>query len=115
VEGNECYPPGAQCGSSGLTAPTIVYPTGVDGRSVVGGYVYRGTAIPNLAGTYFYADFFSGWIRSFRLVGGVATDQRDWTDSLGPVNSTAGFGEDGHRELYVVSIVGTIYKLVPSS
>jgi hypothetical protein len=77
--------------------------------------VYRGSAVPNLGGTYFYADFFSDWIRSFRLVGGVATDMRDWTGTLGSVNSIAGFGEDGVGELYVVSIAGTVYKLVPSS
>lgn len=115
MEGNVCYPPGASCDSSGLTSPVVVYGTGVEGRSVVGGYVYRGSAVPNLAGTYFYADFFSNWIRSFRLVGGVATDMRDWTGTLGPVNSIAGFGEDGVGELYVVSIAGTVYKLVPSS
>lgn len=115
VEGNACYPPGAGCDASGLTSPAIVYPTGVDGRSVVGGYVYRGAAIPNLAGTYFYADFFSSWIRSFRLVGGVATDRRDWAGALGPVNSASGFGEDGDGELYVVSITGSIYKMVPNS
>jgi glucose/arabinose dehydrogenase len=115
TEGYACYPPGASCDSSGLTSPVVVYGTGVEGRSVVGGYVYRGSAVPNLGGTYFYADFFSDWIRSFRLVGGVATDMRDWTGTLGSVNSIAGFGEDGVGELYVVSIAGTVYKLVPSS
>jgi len=73
------------------------------------------TGAQRFTGTYFYADFYSDWIRSFRLVAGVATDQRDWTSSLGPVNSIAGFGEDGSGELYVISITGTIYKLVPGS
>jgi glucose/arabinose dehydrogenase len=115
VEGDTCFNPSVGCNKSGLTAPAIVYGTGVDGRSVVGGYVYRGTAVPNLAGTYFYADFFSDWIRSFRLVGGAATDKRDWTALLGPVNSVAGFGEDGSGELYVISISGTIHKIVPGA
>jgi len=92
-----------------------VYPNPVEGRSVIGGYVYRGAALSNLAGTYFYADFYSDWIRSFRMVGGVVTDQRDWTASIGAVNSVAGFGEDGSGELYVVSITGSIFKLVPGS
>ncbi|MFV1962505.1 MAG: sorbosone dehydrogenase family protein, partial [Acidimicrobiia bacterium] len=115
MEGNACFNPSSGCDSSGLTAPVVTYQTGVEGRSVIGGYVYRGSALANLTGTYFYADFYSDWIRSFRMVGGVATDQRDWTSSLGPVNSIAGFGEDGSGELYVISITGTIYKLVPGS
>lgn len=115
VEGNACFSPSSGCNTSGLKAPAVVYPNPADGRSVIGGYVYRGTAMPALQGTYFYADFYSNWIRSFRLVGGVATDQGDWTASLGSVNSIAGFGEDGFGELYVVSISGSIYKLVPGS
>jgi glucose/arabinose dehydrogenase len=115
MEGNACYDPPTGCNSSGLTAPAITYSTQEDGRSVIGGYVYRGTAIPNLGGTYFYADFFSDWIRSFRLIGGAVTDQRDWTSSIGSVNSVAGFGEDGSGELYVVSIAGSIYKIAPGS
>ena len=115
MEGNACFDPPVGCNPSGLTAPAITYSTHDEGRSVVGGYVYRGTAIPNLGGTYFYADFFSDWLRSFRLVGGVATDQRDWTSSIESVNSVAGFGEDGSGELYVVSISGSIYKIAPGS
>jgi glucose/arabinose dehydrogenase len=115
MEGNACFSPSVGCDPSGLTAPVVVYPTGGDGRSVVGGHVYRGSAIPNLAGTYFYADFFSDWIRSFRLVGGVATDQRDWTSLLGPVNSTVAFATDGMGEMYVISIAGTVHKMVPTS
>ena len=115
MEGNSCYSPSVGCDSSGLTSPVVVYPTGGDGRSVAGGHVYRGSAIPNLNGTYFYADFFSEWIRSFRLVGGVATDQRDWTSLLGPVNSTVAFAEDGMGEMYVISIAGSVHKMVPTS
>lgn len=115
MEGNACFDPPTGCSSSGLTAPAITYRTQVDGRSVIGGYVYRGSAIPNLGGTYFYADFFSDWIRSFRLVGGAVTDQRDWTGSVGSVNSVAGFGEDGSGELYVVSIAGSVFKIAPGS
>jgi len=115
MEGNACFSPSSGCDTSGLTPPVVVYGTGVDGRSVVGGYVYRGSAMPKLQGTYFYADFFSDWIRSFRLVGGVATDQRDWTTSFGTVSTIAGFGEDGSGELYVVSMTGSVYKIVPGS
>ncbi|MGB5730882.1 MAG: PQQ-dependent sugar dehydrogenase [Acidimicrobiia bacterium] len=115
MEGTACYSPSSGCNTSGLTPPVVVYPNPSEGRSVVGGYVYRGAAVPALQGTYFYADFFSGWIRSFRLVGGVATDRRDWSSSLGTVNSISGFGEDGAGELYVTSFNGTVYQLVPTS
>jgi glucose/arabinose dehydrogenase len=51
MEGTACY--GAStCDRSGLTLPVMDY-THADGCSITGGYVYRGTALPNLAGTYF--------------------------------------------------------------
>jgi glucose/arabinose dehydrogenase len=115
MEGNACYQPSTGCNTAGLTLPAVAYPNPAQGRSVVGGYVYRGTSMPALRGTYFYADFFSGWIRSFRLAGGVATHQRDWSSSLGTVNSISGFGEDAAGELYVTSFNGTVYQIVPAS
>jgi glucose/arabinose dehydrogenase len=114
VEGNACYNPSSGCNKSGLTAPLITYPNPGEGRSVVGGYVYRGSAIPTLQGTYFYADFFSNWVKSFRLAGSTATDKREWTSSFGSLNSISGFGQDGSGELYIVTISGTVYKIVPA-
>ena len=52
------------CSVAGLTLPVLEYGHG-EGCSVTGGLVYRGSAIPRLAGHYFYGDFCSGWIRSF--------------------------------------------------
>jgi hypothetical protein len=112
MEGPDCYSPSSGCDTNGLTAPVVFYRNPSDGKSVVGGYVYRGAAIPQLDGTYFYADFYSDWIRSFKLVGGVATEQRDWKSSFGSVNGIVGFGVDGAGELYVVSIGGTVYQIV---
>ena len=57
VEGNECYTSG--CNLSLYVAPVATY-THADGCAVIGGYVYRGSAIPALAGTYFYSDDCSG-------------------------------------------------------
>jgi hypothetical protein len=68
--------------------------------------------MPTLQGTYFYADFFSNWVRSFRLVGNTATEKRDWTSSFGSLNSISGFGQDGQGELYIVTISGSVYKIV---
>jgi glucose/arabinose dehydrogenase len=111
MEGNHCFG-GGSCNTAGLTLPLIEYPH-PDGISVTGGYVYRGTAMPALHGTYFYGDL-SGFIRSFRLVGNTATDPRDWTGVVGSVGALASFGEDGAGELYVVSLNGTVYKIVPA-
>jgi hypothetical protein len=81
------------------------------GCSITGGYVYRGTASPALAGRYFYADYCSGWIRSLTVVDGEATDLQDHSADIGSVSQLASFGEDAAGELYVVSLGGTVYRL----
>jgi hypothetical protein len=114
MEGRHCYSPSSGCDMTGLILPVAEYANPSVGRSVTGGYVYRGSAIAGLQGTYFYGDFTSGIIRSFRYQGGAATDERDWTSTLGPLVALASFGEDAAGELYLVSLAGTVYKLVPA-
>lgn len=108
MEGAHCFQ-APSCDQSGLVLPVLEY--GHDPEcSVTGGHVYRGTAIPELAGHYFYADLCAGWVRSFRLEDGDATDRRQWAlGDLGPVFS---FGVDDRGELYVLSGDGTVYRLV---
>jgi hypothetical protein len=53
-------------------------------------------------------------VKSFRLAGSTATDKREWTTSFGSLNSISGFGQDGSGELYIVTISGTVYKIVPA-
>jgi hypothetical protein len=106
MEGDECYGAGS-CNQAGLTLPVLAY-SHADGCSITGGYVYRGQSIPALRGTYFYSDYCSGWLKSFRYDGGV-TEQRDWSIGLGSVLS---FGEDSAGELYVLTAGGTVYRLV---
>ena len=48
-----------------------------EGQSVVGGYVYRGAAIPALRGAYFFADTYAGQLRAIAVDGTTATDERD--------------------------------------
>jgi glucose/arabinose dehydrogenase len=108
VEGNECYIPG--CNLSLYVAPVSTY-THADGCAVIGGYVYRGSAIPALAGTYFYTDECGGWMRSFKWAGGAATQPLTW-----PALSTSGpqsFGQDARGELYVVTGGGDAFRIVP--
>lgn len=109
MEGTRCYE-ASSCNMTGLTLPVLDYDHS-DGCSVTGGYVYRGSAIPDLAGTYFYSDYCGGWIRSFRYVGGVATDMASWP-ALEPGGGVPSFGEDGAGELYVLTGDGGVYRIV---
>ncbi|MDH5316397.1 MAG: glucose dehydrogenase, partial [Gemmatimonadota bacterium] len=81
------------------------------GCSVTGGYVYRGAAIPALVGRYLYADYCSGWVRSFRYQGGQATEQLDRPE-LRPGGNITSFGEDARGELYILTQGGGLYRIV---
>ena len=109
MEGMQCYD-ASSCDMTGLTIPVLEYSHN-DGCSVSGGHVYRGTAIPDLAGTYFYSDYCGGWVRSFRYVGGTVTEAHSW-DALAPGGGVPSFGEDGAGELYVLSASGGVYRIV---
>ena len=115
MEGNHCFDPPAGCNAGGLTLPVIEYSHG-DGCSITGGYVYRGCRMPGYHGTYFYGDYCTSIIRSFRLQNGAATDQRDWTAALSSgVDAISSFGVDGDGELYIVDHTGEVYRIVPGS
>ncbi|HEX6994152.1 MAG TPA: PQQ-dependent sugar dehydrogenase [Gammaproteobacteria bacterium] len=81
------------------------------GQSITGGYVYRGTSIPELVGQYVFGDFVSG--RIWRLVddgqGGYTADELLDTEL-----SIASFAEDADGELYVVDLGGTLHRIVRS-
>jgi glucose/arabinose dehydrogenase len=109
MEGTACFV-GTECDTSGLVLPVLEYGHS-EGCSVTGGYVYRGSAIPDLAGHYFYADFCEGWVRSFRFAGGAVTAERDWPE-LAPGGQVPSFGEDAAGELYVLDAGGTVYRIV---
>jgi glucose/arabinose dehydrogenase len=87
-----------------------------DNCSVTGGFVYRGAAIPLLAGGYVFADFCKGDL--------LALDTRGDPPNSGPlvavdlgidVSEVSSFGQDSDGELYVVERGGTIRKLVPAT
>jgi glucose/arabinose dehydrogenase len=110
MEGAHCLS-GDQCDQTGLTLPVFEYGHG-QGCSITGGYVYRGSAIPDLQGLYFYGDFCRGWVRSLRYASGTATEVTDWP-RLRPGGSVLSFGEDAAGELYVLSSSGGVFKIVP--
>jgi glucose/arabinose dehydrogenase len=107
-EGLDCHTP--PCDIAGLTDPTLEY-THSDGCTVIGGYVYRGSVLPGLQGTYFYADYCSHWVRSFVHAGGAPTDPRTWP-GLDPAGNITSFGEDAAGELYLCTESGAVFKIV---
>jgi glucose/arabinose dehydrogenase len=110
MEGGHCFG-GGQCNQTGLTLPTFEY-NHDQGCSIIGGHVYRGSAIPAVQGMYFYGDFCQGWVRSFRYADPGATEVTDWP-TLRPGGSILSFGEDTAGELYVLSSTGGVFKIVP--
>jgi glucose/arabinose dehydrogenase len=111
TEGNHCFP-SDPCDRTGLTPPVLEY-SHDEGCSVTGGHVYRGRAIPELVGHYFYADYCRGWIRSFRYTSEGVRDAQTW--SVGNVGMITSFGEDSDGELYVLSQDGRVFRLEPQS
>jgi glucose/arabinose dehydrogenase len=100
MEGAICYN-AMTCTQTGLTLPILDYGTHLNGTcSITGGYVYRGNAIPAIRGHYFYSDYCSGFLRSFRYSSGAALDQKDWGLTASSVTS---FGVDAAGELYMMS------------
>lgn len=109
MEGSGCYD--SACNPAAFTLPVLDY-THANGCSITGGYVYRGSAVPALQGLYFYADYCRGWIRSFRLASGSATEQKEWTE-LATGGLVTSFGEDARGELYVMT-TAVVYRIAPS-
>jgi hypothetical protein len=114
-EGTMCYQPSDGCGMTGWQEPTIAYDHGA-GCSVTGGYVYRGSAIPEIFGHYFYADWCNGMVRSFKYANGAATEEKDWTADFAASGQVAGqvasFGLDGDGEFLLVDSNGRIFRLI---
>jgi glucose/arabinose dehydrogenase len=113
TEGKHCFL-ARSCNRRGLHAPLMEY-NHREGCSITGGYVYRGKAIPELEGAYFYSDYCTAILRSFRVKGGRIADHWDWKSALDrdfKLAKIASFGLDQDGELYVVSHEGPIYKLV---
>jgi glucose/arabinose dehydrogenase len=110
MEGTICTPGvNPNCDKSGFDGPIFDYPRS-DGTTVIGGRVYRGSAIPALCGAYLYGDFGSGRIWALRYDGSTVIEQKKLLDTPHQISA---FGEDEQRELYVVDYSGEILKLTP--
>jgi glucose/arabinose dehydrogenase len=111
MEGRNCFAV-EDCERTGLVLPVLQYDH-TQGCSVTGGYVYRGSAIPWLQGTYIHSDFCTGRIRGFRFVNGTVSEEQEWPAlQAGHVTS---FGQDSVGELYFVTSAGGVFRIVESS
>lgn len=109
LEGRTCFKPPTKCAPERFISPVHVYPH-TAGRSVTGGFVYRGTSLPHLAGRYVYGDFVSG------RIWGINADGLEQVELLDTSLAISTFGEDSRGELYVVDYAaGTIARVVPAS
>ncbi len=90
-------------GPGRLVQPVAQYDRG-GGCSVTGGYVFRGTGVPRLAGRYVYGDYCSGNIWSLPVAGGESRRESVRLPGL------SSFGEGLRGELYAVGHGGTIYR-----
>jgi glucose/arabinose dehydrogenase len=130
MEGTHCFASGSgncnpppvvcsgvpTCGDPSLVLPLLEYDHG-QGCSITGGPLYRGCQMPDWQGTYFYGDFCSGFLRSFRYSGGTLLDMVDRTADLDPghtlSNSLTSFGTDAQGEMYIVDRDGTVLRVGP--
>jgi glucose/arabinose dehydrogenase len=75
--------------------------------SVIGGFVYRGKAVPAAVGRYFFSDNCASRVRSVASGGGTEARDEPFT-----VEGISSFGEDARGELYMVSVqTGRVYRL----
>jgi glucose/arabinose dehydrogenase len=111
MEGSTCYGGGTGCNDGTLVLPILEYTHDL-GRSVTGGFRYRGTDFPRLQGVYLYADYSFGtiWGTVPRCDG--AWESRVLAEAPFPLST---FGEDAAGELYVAGYSftnGSIHRVV---
>lgn len=114
-EGTHPFPPKARQRrdtASPITKAIVDYSHSL-GKSITGGYVYRGKAFPALDGVYIYGDYDSGRIWGLKREGGKVQAVGEILDlkKQQKVNITA-FGQDAAGELYVLPDGGQIRKIV---
>jgi glucose/arabinose dehydrogenase len=91
-----------------LVFPYVVLPHPPN-CSVIGGYVYRGSAVPDAQGRYFFGDNCASRIKSVPAGGSNQVRDEPFT-----VDGLSTFGEDARGELYLASVTGgNVYKLAP--
>jgi glucose/arabinose dehydrogenase len=97
----------------GSVPPVFAYGHSDPCNALIGGYVYRGSRAPEIAGRYLYTDNCHPGLRS--LVLGTPLASGDRAESLTLPESPFSFGEDARCDLYVAAGSGTVARLVGSA
>ncbi len=114
IEGNHCFL-ATSCDTTGMEPPIYEY-MHVDGGacSITGGFVYRGSCIPDLAGQYFFADYCTNEVFTLAWPDAITpVDRSPELDSTNLIDGLASFGRSATGELYVLSIrTGDVFKII---
>lgn len=109
MEGPDCHID--PCDPGAFVLPVAAYRHGQGDCTIVGGYVYRGAAIPELRGTYLFGDYCSGRVwgldAAAAAAGAVQAVQLLQTEL-----TISSFGEDRDGEPYVTDLSGGVYQVV---
>jgi glucose/arabinose dehydrogenase len=93
---------------AGAVGPVVEYDHSGGACTLIGGSVYRGSAIPDLRGAYLYGDYCLGWVKA--VSGG---DRVGEPRDLGVnVPSLTSFGTDQRGELLALSGGGQVFRIV---
>lgn len=107
VEGPDCFAGDPPCEGGDLIAPRAYYPTS-DGCAITGGYVYRGSAMPELDGWYVYADYCTGRVWALD----ASSDTSEPVVLIDHGDPIVSFAEDPDGELYLVTFANAIVRLI---
>jgi glucose/arabinose dehydrogenase len=105
MEGSFCYSPSSGCNQTGLSPPIWEYNHTL-GDSIIGGFVYRGAAFPDMVGTYVYGDYGSGKLWALRYDGTNSTSSELAATGV----HITSFGLDQKSELYICASDGYVYR-----
>jgi glucose/arabinose dehydrogenase len=132
-EGKTCFnaqdwsQPLESCSTSGLSDPILSYAHQGDLSAIIGGMVYRGKAIPDLAGGYIFGDWGRGNGHLFVAnpptfgIGSWNLIEIEVSGSPSKIGQLLGIGQDENRELYLLTRApgvgatgnsGSVYKIV---
>lgn len=97
-EGPACHEPSSSCSSTGLIDPIAAAPRSTGLASIIGGFVYRGNAIPALVGRYLFTDFYTRGLYAYD-----AAAPNGYTRLLDTGVMASSFAQDNSGELYLVA------------
>jgi uncharacterized repeat protein (TIGR03806 family) len=111
-EGPSCHEPSSGCSTAGMIDPIAAAPRSSGLASIIGGFVYRGSAIPSLVGRYLFTDFFTSGIYAYD-----SAAANGYTTLLNNSGVTASaFAEANDGELYLVNYAtGALHRIEPGS